>query len=151
MAALAEGRVSSVELVEQTLDHIETTQPTLNAFRIVRTEAARAEAAEADRRIAAGERLPLLGVPVAIKDDVDLAEHPTSFGCSGSFAAKAEDCEMVRRLRAAGAVIVGKTNTPEIGLYPFTEGRPSAPRAIPWSLEHTPGGSSGGSAAAVAA
>ncbi len=113
--------------------------------------AARAEAAEADRRIAAGERLPLLGVPIAIKDDVDLAEHPTSFGCSGPFAAKAEDCEMVRRLRAAGAVIVGKTNTPEIGLYPFTEGKAFGVTRNPWSLDHTPGGSSGGSAAAVAA
>jgi len=151
VAALAEGRVSSSQLVQRTLEHIETTQPTLNAFRVVRGEAARAEAAEADRRIAAGERLPLLGVPIAIKDDVDLAEHPTSFGCSGPFAAKTEDCEMVRRLRAAGAVIVGKTNTPEIGLYPFTEGEAFGATRNPWSLDHTPGGSSGGSAAAVAA
>ncbi len=150
-AALAEGRVSSTDLVEQALARIEATQPTLNAFRIVRAEAARAEAAEADRRLAAGERLPLLGVPIAIKDDVDLAEYPTSFGCAGSFAAKTEDCEMVSRLRAAGAVIVGKTNTPEIGLYPFTEGSAFGVTRNPWSLDHTPGGSSGGSAAAVAA
>jgi amidase len=151
VAALAEGRVSSAQLVRQTLERIEATQPTLNAFRVVRADAARAEAVEADRRIAAGERLPLLGVPIAIKDDVDLAEHPTSFGCSGPFAAKTEDCEMVRRLRAAGAVIVGKTNTPEIGLYPFTEGKAFGATRNPWSLDHTPGGSSGGSAAAVAA
>jgi amidase len=151
VAALADGRVSSTQLVRQTLEHIETTQSTLNAFRVVRGDAAHTEAAEADRRIAAGERLPLLGVPIAIKDDVDLAEHPTSFGCSGPFAAKAEDCEMVRRLRAAGAVIVGKTNTPEIGLYPFTEGKSFGVTRNPWSLDHTPGGSSGGSAAAVAA
>jgi amidase len=150
-AALAEGRVSSAQLVEQTLAHIQTTQPTLNAFRIVRADDARMEAAEADRRIAAGERLPLLGVPVAIKDDVDLAEHPTSFGCAGPFAPKAKDCEMVSRLREAGAIIVGKTNTPEIGLYPFTEGTAFGATRNPWSLEHTPGGSSGGSAAAVAA
>jgi amidase len=150
-AALAGGRVSSTQLVEQAFEHIETTQSTLNAFRVVRAEAARAEAAEADRRIAAGERLPLLGVPVAIKDDVDLAEHPTSFGCAGPFAAKSEDCEMVRRLREAGAVIVGKTNTPEVGLYPFTEGSAFGATRNPWSLDHTPGGSSGGSAAAVAA
>ena len=151
VSALANGRVSSAQLVEQALARIDATQPTLNAFRIVRGEAARAEAAEADRRIAAGERLPLLGVPIAIKDDVDLAEHPTSFGCPGPFAIKREDCEMVRRLRAAGAVIVGKTNTPEIGLYPFTEGSAFGATRNPWSLEHTPGGSSGGSAAAVAA
>jgi amidase len=149
-AALAEGRVSSAQLVDRALAGIEATQPTLNAFRVVRAESARTEAAEADRRLAAGERLPLLGVPIAIKDDVDLAEYPTSFGCPGPFPAKHEDCEMVRRLRAAGAVIVGKTNTPEIGLYPFTEGSAFGATRNPWSLEHTPGGSSGGSAAAVA-
>src|ERR1700722_3888869 len=70
VAALAEGRVSSTQLVQQTLEHIEATQPTLNAFRVVRAEGARAEAAEADRRIAAGERIPLPGVPIAIKDGV---------------------------------------------------------------------------------
>jgi amidase len=151
VAALGEGSLSSIQLVERALARIAATQPTLNAFRVVRAQAARAEAAEADRRIAAGERLPLLGVPIAIKDDVDLAEHPTSFGCPGPFAAKATDCEMVRRLRHAGAVIVGKTNTPEIGLYPFTEGSAFGSTRNPWSLDHTPGGSSGGSAAAVAA
>jgi len=149
--ALREGRLSSSELIEQALNGIEATQPTLNAFRVVRTAEARREAAEADRRIAAGERLPLLGVPVAIKDDVDLAGHPTSFGCDGSFAVTREDCEMVRRLRASGAVIVGKTNTPEVGLYPFTEGSAFGATRNPWSLQHTPGGSSGGSATAVAA
>jgi len=151
VATLTDGGVSSAQLVERALAAIEATQPTLNAFRVVRAEAARAEAAEADRRIAADERLPLLGVPVAIKDDVDLAEHPTSFGCPGHFVPKSEDCEMVRRLRDAGAVIVGKTNTPEVGLYPFTEGTAFGVTRNPWSLDHTPGGSSGGSAAAVAA
>jgi amidase len=150
-AALADGQVSSTELVEQALARIDATQSTLNAFRIVCAESARADAAQADRRLAGGERLPLLGVPVAIKDDVDLAGHPTSFGCDGPFQSKSEDCEMVRRLRAAGAVIVGKTNTPEVGLYPFTEGAAFGTTRNPWSLSHTPGGSSGGSAAAVAA
>lgn len=151
VGALADGRVTSTHLVEQALAHIDATQPTLNAFRIVRSEAARAEAAEADRRLAAGERLPLLGVPIAIKDDVDVADHPTSFGCPGPFEPKARDCEMVRRLRDAGAIVVGKTNTPEVGLYPFTEGSAFGATRNPWSLHHTPGGSSGGSAAAVAA
>jgi amidase len=150
-AALAGRMTTSVELVGRALDRIEATQPTLNAFRIVRSERARAEAAEADRRLTAGERRPLLGVPIAVKDDVDLADEPTAFGCAGSFARKSEDCEMVRRLRDAGAVIVGKTNTPEVGLYPFTEGNAFGATRNPWSLEHTPGGSSGGSAAAVAA
>ncbi len=137
--------------MEQTLARIEATQATLNAFRVVCAERARADAAEADRRIAAGERLPLLGVPIAVKDDVDVAGDPTSFGCPGPFPPKQHDSEMVRRLRDAGAVIVGKTNTPEIGLYPFTEGSAFGTTRNPWSLEHTPGGSSGGSAAAVAA
>jgi amidase len=151
VAALSAGRVSSAELVEQALARIEATQPTLNAFRVVCADAARAEAAEADRRIATGERLPLLGVPIAVKDDVDIAGEPTAFGCAGPFAPKQRDSEMVRRLRSAGAVIVGKTNTPEIGLYPFTEGHAFGATRNPWSLDHTPGGSSGGSAAAVAA
>jgi amidase len=149
--ALRAGECSSVELVERSLARIEATQVTLNAFRVVRAESALAEAARADERLAGGERAPLLGVPVAIKDDVDLAGHPTSFGCDGDFRVERDDCEMVRRLRAAGAVIVGKTNTPEVGLYPFTEGVAFGATRNPWSLAHTPGGSSGGSAAAVAA
>jgi amidase len=150
-AALAAGTVSSTELVERALERIAATQSTLNAFRIVCAESARAEAAQADRRLAAGERLPLLGVPIAVKDDVDVAGEPTAFGCPGEFPPKQHDSEVVRRLRAAGAVIVGKTNTPEIGLYPFTEGPAFGATRNPWSLDHTPGGSSGGSAAAVAA
>jgi len=149
--SLAQGRASSGELVERALALIDASQPTLNAFRIVRAEAARAEAAAADRRLAAGERVPLLGVPIAVKDDTDVAGEPTAFGCPGRFPPAREDCEMVRRLRAAGAVVVGKTNTPELGLFPFTEGSAFGATRNPWSLRHTPGGSSGGSAAAVAA
>jgi amidase len=130
---------------------IEASQPALNAFRLLSTEAARAEAIEAERRLAAGERLPLLGVPIAVKDDMDLAGEPTAFGCPGTFEPCREDGEVARRLRAAGAVIVGKTNTPEIGLWPFTEGSAFGATRNPWSRDHTPGGSSGGSAAAVAA
>jgi amidase len=118
---------------------------------VVCSQSARVAASEADRRLDSGERLPLLGVPVAVKDDVDVAGEPTSFGCAGQFAPKLQDSEMVRRLRDAGAIVVGKTNTPEIGLYPFTEGSAFGATRNPWSLEHTPGGSSGGSAAAVAA
>jgi amidase len=148
---LAAGQLSAVELLDRSLDRIAATQDTLNAFRVVRAGAARAEAALADGRLRRGERLALLGVPIAVKDDVDVAGEPTSFGCAGDFAPKHVDSEMVRRLRAAGAVIVGKTNTPEIGLYPFTEGPAFGATRNPWSLDHTPGGSSGGSAAAVAA
>lgn len=88
---------------------------------------------------------------MAVKDDVDVAGYPTAFGCAGEFACKAEDCEMVRSLRDAGAVIVGKTNTPEVGLYPFTEGDAFGVTRNPWNLDHAPGGSSGGAAAAVSA
>jgi amidase len=150
-ALVASGTASARELVDAALDRIEASQPQLNAFRCVRADAARAEADAADRRHAAGERLPLLGVPVAIKDDMDLAGESTNFGCPGTFHPRHGDGEVARRLRAAGAVIVGKTNTPEIGQWPFTEGPAFGATRNPWSLEHSPGGSSGGSAAAVAA
>ncbi|MFC4492745.1 amidase [Streptomyces ovatisporus] len=150
-AALAAGEVSARELTERALARIAATQPTLNAFRRVREEAALAEADAADRQLARGERLPLLGVPVAVKDDVDVTGEPTAFGCPGDFPPKEADSECVRRLRAAGAVVVGKTNSPELGQWPFTEGPAFGETRNPWSLEHTPGGSSGGSAAAVAA
>ncbi|KJY25289.1 amidase family protein, partial [Streptomyces katrae] len=150
-AAVAEGRVSSRELTERSLARIAAAQPSLNAFRIIRAEAALAEAEAADRRLARGERLPLLGVPVAVKDDMDVAGEPTAFGCAGDFPPKPADSEAVRRLRAAGAVVVGKTQTPELGQWPFTEGPAFGATRNPWDTQYTPGGSSGGSAAAVAA
>ncbi|MFD8388253.1 amidase [Streptomyces sp. NPDC059680] len=149
--ALADGEVTSRALVERALARIEATQGTLNAFRIVRAEAALAEADAADRELASGGRRPLLGVPLAVKDDMDVAGEPTAFGCAGEFPAVAEDGEAVRRLRTAGAVIVGKTNTCELGQWPFTEGPAFGDTRNPWHPGHTPGGSSGGSAAAVAA
>ncbi len=148
---LARRTISSRELVARTLEAIDSTHDRLNAFRCVRPEAALEEAERADLRLAAGERAPLLGVPVAIKDDTDLAGETTAFGCEGAFEPKTEDGEVVRRLKQAGAVIVGKTTTPELGQWPITEGQSFGVTRNPWSLEHTPGGSSGGSAAAVAA
>ncbi len=152
--ALAASEVSSRELTERTLARIEAAQPVLNAFKRVRAEAALAEADAADRELAAGgpsAGRPLLGVPLAVKDDMDVAGEPTAFGCGGEFPPKPEDCEAVRRLRASGAVIVGKTNTCELGQWPFTEGPGFGDTRNPWHTGHTPGGSSGGSAAAVAA
>ncbi len=151
---LASGTATSVDLVRRSLDAIEASQPTLNAFRVVLTEQALADAAEADRRRAAGgdlSQLPLLGIPIAVKDDVDVAGVPTRFGAAGEVPVADSDAEVVRRLRAAGAVIVGKTNTCELGQWPFTSGPAFGHTRNPWSREHTPGGSSGGSAAAVAA
>ncbi len=148
-AAVGNGTTTSVTAVTTALDAIEASQPTLNAFRVVRRERALAEAAEADRRVAAGVRLPLLGVPIAIKDDTDMSGTPTAFGCGGEFPDATEDAEVVRRLRAAGAVIVGKTNTCEVGQWPFTDAAAFGYTRNPWNAERTPGGSSGGSAAAV--
>jgi amidase len=150
-ALVATGEASSAELVDAALERVEAAQGDLNAFRVVCAAAAREQAADADRRRAAGEAAPLLGVPVAIKDDMDLAGETTAFGCAGTFSGKTADGEVARRLRAAGAVIVGKTTSPEFGQWPITEGPAFGQTRNPWSLNHTPGGSSGGSAAAVAA
>jgi amidase len=147
---LARGEVSATELVEHSLERI-AARESLGAFRVVRTDAARAEAAAADRRLAAGERLPLLGVPIAIKDDTDLAGESTPFAVRGDHRPVGEDAEQVRRLRAAGAILVGKTTTCEIGLWPFSESPGFGRARNPWHPGHSPGGSSGGSAAAVAA
>ncbi|MGD9622510.1 MAG: amidase [Mycolicibacterium sp.] len=154
---LASGATTAGELVERSLAAIDASQNTLNAFRLVFTDRAIADAAAADRKRAAGEdlsRLPLLGIPIAVKDDVDVAGAPTHFGTAGpkdTGRVADADAEVVRRLRAAGAVIVGKTNTCELGQWPFTSGPAFGHTRNPWSREHTPGGSSGGSAAAVAA
>ncbi|HYB38171.1 MAG TPA: amidase [Mycobacterium sp.] len=148
---LANGEVTSDQLVRRSLHAIDVSQSTLNAFRVVLTESALADAVEADRRRAAGDQAPLLGIPIAFKDDVDIAGLPTTFGTSGYVPAAKADAEVVRRLKAAGAVIVGKTNTCELGQWPFTSGPGFGHTRNPWSRKHTPGGSSGGSAAAVAA
>jgi amidase len=148
---LAIGEISSRELVELSLRRIGATQPTLNAFRVVCERDALREADAADDRLAAGRGATLEGVPVAIKDDVDLAGHTTPCGCGGVSRAATEDAELVRRLRAAGAIVIGKTNMPEVGQWPFTESPAFGATRNPWSINHTPGGSSGGAAAAVAA
>jgi len=148
---LASRAVTSDTLVRRSLHAINASQSTLNAFRVVLTESALADATEADRRRAAGDTAPLLGIPIAVKDDVDVAGVPTAFGTDGYVRPATQDSEVVRRLKAAGAVIVGKTNTCELGQWPFTSGPGFGHTHNPWSRRHTPGGSSGGSAAAVAA
>src|SRR4051812_13599443 len=148
---IAAGEISSQELVGACLERIARLDPLLNAFRIVLAERALAEAAQADGRRGSGDHRPLLGVPVAIKDDTDVAGELTTHGTSAYGAAAAEDAEVVRRLRAAGAVIVGKTNVPELEITPFTESPTFGATRNPWDPNRTPGGSSGGSAAATAA
>lgn len=148
---LAAGEVTAPDVVDLYLDRIARIDPTLNAYRIVRGDAARAEAAEAQRRLDAGERASLLGVPIAVKDDTDVAGETTAWGTAAHGPPKASDAEVVGRLRAAGAVVLGKTNVPELTIWPFTESSTFGATRNPWRLDRSPGGSSGGSAAAVAA
>ena len=143
--------VSARELVQLYLDRIERLDPQLNAYRAVFAERALAEAAQADARAKAGETRPLLGVPIAIKDDCDVAGDITAFGSSAADGPAPADAELVRRLRGAGAVILGKTHVPELTVTPWTESPTFGVSRNPWDLQRTPGGSSGGSAAAVAA
>jgi amidase len=149
-AAVRSGQASPVEVLEEHLERIAALDGRLGAFRVLRTEQVRAEARALEDRGDLAE-LPLAGVPVAVKDNVDLAGLPTR---NGSVATTDEpaaaDAEVVRRLREAGALLVGKTSVPELCLWPFTESEAFGAARNPWSHEHTPGGSSGGSAAAVA-
>jgi amidase len=148
---LADGEVSAPELLEIYLERIARLDSQLRSYRVVLTDKARDEAFAAQDRLDAGERLPLLGVPIAIKDDVDVAGEVTTYGSAGHRSAVTVDAAVVRRLRAAGAVIIGKTAVPELMIFPFTESLAFGATRNPWNLKRTPGGSSGGSAAAVAA
>lgn len=148
--SLRAGEVSARELVEGALERADRAQSTLNPFRVICAEEALAAANDADRRLSADEEAPLLGVPVVIKDDVDLTGHTTPFGCGGGRPA-VRDAEAVRRLREAGAIVIGKTHAPEVGQWHFTETPLHGATRNPWNADHTPGGSSGGAAAVVAA
>jgi amidase len=150
-ALVAAGEITSVELTGAALARIERAQPVLRAFRVILSDSALRDAADADRRRAAGERPPLLGVPVAVKDDTDIAGETTPYGAGGDWTARAADAEVVRRLRRAGAVIVGKTTTSEFGQWPTGDSIAFGVTRNPWDPDRTPGGSSAGSAAAVAA
>lgn len=147
------GDVTPTELVDLYLERIERVNPELNAYRIVRAEAAREEAAQVEARLAAGEGsdMPLAGVPIAIKDTEDVAGELTTWGTAGFDEPAEADSEMVRRLREAGAVFIGKTNLPELAICGFTETDAWGITRNPWDPSRTPGGSSGGSAAATAA
>ncbi len=148
---LADGIVTAPELVELYLDRIARVDRELRSFRVVLADSARQEAGIAQDRLNAGERLPLLGVPIAIKDDVDVAGEATTYGTSAHGPARTEDAEVVRRLREAGALIIGKTAVPEMMVWSFTETITFGATRNPWNTDYTPGGSSGGSGAAVAA
>jgi amidase len=145
------GEVSPSELVRLYLDRIGRLDQRLNSFRAVFAENALLEADQAEARLKAGEERPLLGVPVAIKDCVDVAGDVTTYGTDGFVEPAVVDSEIVRRLREAGAILLGKTTLPELAICGFTETATWGVTRNPWNPQRTPGGSSGGSAAAVAA
>jgi amidase len=145
------GEVSPRELVELYLERMARIDPQLNAIRVVFAERALAEADQAAARRRGGDERPLLGVPVLIKDDVDVAGAVTCKGTGAEDRAAADDAEVVKRLRAAGAIVLGKTHTPELMQWPFTESVTWGVTRNPWDTSRSPGGSSGGSGAAVAA
>ena len=147
-AMVRSGEVSARELVELSLERIEELNPALNAF--VEVDAERA--LEAAERIGPGDERPFAGVPVAIKNNRAVSGLRLTYGCSLMERYVADfDHNVTRRLRDAGFVIVGTTTLPEYGILPVTEARLFGPTRNPWDLERTPGGSSGGAAAAVAA
>ena len=152
VATLAARRISSTELVEQSIARIEALDGRINA--VVSRDFARARGAakEADAALSRGERRPLLGLPVTVKESLNVAGLPTTWGMpAGKAWRPSEDAVVVSRLKAAGAVILGKTNVP-FGLADWqTYNSIYGTTNNPWDLTRTPGGSSGGSAAAVAA
>lgn len=152
-AALRARRISPVELARETLARIAATQESLNAVVAVRPEEqVLAEARRAEARIVAGDARPLEGVPLGVKDLEDAEGLRTTHG-SRLFAdapPAARDSTQVARLRAAGAIVVGKTNTPELGHTAITRNLVFGVTRSPWDPERTPGGSSGGASAAIA-
>jgi fatty acid amide hydrolase len=152
-AMIARGEVSAVEAVEAHIARIEAVNPALNAVVVKRYEAALAEARAADERRARGEPLgPLHGVPITIKECLDLAGTPSTFGLPARARVLAEaDDVYVARLRQAGAIILGKTNVAQVLLYIESDNPLYGRTNNPWNVARTPGGSSGGQAAIIAA
>lgn len=147
------GTTSARELVVHALERIEALNPSINAFVSVDDSAALEAASRIDAAVAAGDDPgPLAGIPIGVKDLEDASGFVTSHG-SVVFAggpAATVDSVLVARLKAAGCIVVGKTNTPELGWKADTDNVVFGPTRNPWNLDHSPGGSSGGSAAAIA-
>lgn len=152
MEALRARRASSVELVDQAIARIEAHDGKLNAVVVRDFEPARNAARLADEMRAQGEEKPLLGLPITVKESFNVAGLPTSWGIEGFESARAAAAAVViDRLKQAGAIILGKTNVPTM-LADWQSDNPIYGRTHnPWDHERTPGGSSGGSAAALAA
>jgi Asp-tRNA(Asn)/Glu-tRNA(Gln) amidotransferase A subunit family amidase len=153
-AAVRARAVTAQDMVAESIARIERLDGPINAVVRTRREGALADAAAVDARIDAGEAIgPLAGLPLLVKDNEDAAGLPTTFGSllRGDAPPAERDCEAVARLRAAGAIVVGKTNLPEFAFEGFTSNRLFGETRDPWSLGWSPGGSSGGSAAALTA
>ena len=151
--AIAAGQLSATEACRAALDRIASVNASLNAFNLVDADRALGRAQEIDRHRAAGETLgPLAGVPVALKDNMNVrGMRTTASSRILEHFVPPYDATVVRRLESAGAVIVGKTNCDEFAMGSSNENSAFGPVHNPWALDHIPGGSSGGSAAAVAA
>ncbi len=150
-SALRNRELSALELLDACLAATDELNPELNAVIWRNDEQARASASEADRRLAAGDPAPFLGVPMPIKDLTPVAGWPVTYGSHGAAAGASEQSELVvDALARAGFVFCGRTNTPEFGVLTVAENSRYGPSRNPWDLERSPGGSSGGAAAAVA-
>ena len=151
-AALRDGDYSARALTEATLALVRAQEPAINAYITLMEDEALAQADAADARIAAAEAGPLTGIPIAIKDLLSTNGTLTTAGSKmlANFV-PIVDCTVVVRLRAAGAVFIGKTNLDEFAMGSSTEHSVYGPTRNPWDTERVPGGSSGGSAATVAA
>src|SRR2546430_1571206 len=148
--AVRRGDTSATQVVADHLDYIAAQESALGAFRVIRAAAAITEAEAVDEQDDLAN-LPLAGVPIAVKENTQVAGLPTWHGSAAARQEVAEtDHEVVRRLRGAGAVVVATSRMPELGLWAVTDDETAITRN-PWRTDRTPGGSSGGAAAAVAA
>ena len=152
-AMIRKRELKPSELMDVTIRRIEQTNPKINAFVALRADAAMAEARALDEKIARGEKVgTLAGLPLGVKDLEDTVGLVNSHGSKPFKDNMAKtDSIQVARLKAAGAIVIGKTNAPEFGYTAFTKNLLFGPTRNPWNLERTPGGSSGGTSAAIAA
>ena len=153
VAMVRDRTLTAAAVTEHALERIEALNPVLNAFVAVDADDARAQAAAIDERLDAGDEVgPLAGIPIGVKDLVDATGFHTSKGAmyTRNDPPATSDCTEVARMRAAGCVIVGKTNTPEHGCMGDTYNPRYGPTLTPWNIERSPGGSSGGTGSAIA-
>ena len=136
---------SPVEVTREVFDRIAALNPKLNAFLALNTDDAMEAARTAEAAwLGSGERGMLCGVPISLKDSIEMAGHPTTYGSKAFVDNRQPDSEIARRIRREGGVLIGKTNLPEFALHGAVDNRISPAGRNPWNLDHTCGGSSGG-------